>query len=292
MGDWLRCLRQHLAALSDIEEETEKNSKAKVMNTFNLIVKLRIGEALLFAPDAAIDVETNEQGQDSVKRLGTGYLKIKIRARITEDDGKSVMANAPKKTTFGSTKTAVSGSILGASMVPQRTSIFDNLRFASLSAPSSTFSENTSTNNPFASKNTGIDAMFGIFGISPTNAATPISTLPSVSSSTSAAQSTQDKASLAKAFQSSGSTAQQNPDTNSFSGIFKTATSTSKHAPVTMFIPFKPFIEIEARDRGGCAAYMAFQHLCFQGAYANFSPEELKLGDYSKGRRGTILKAN
>jgi hypothetical protein len=131
-----------------------------------------------------------------------------------------------------------------------------------------------------------------IFGASLTNAATPTSTLPSVSSSTSAAQSTQDKASLAKGFQSSGSTAQQNPDTNSLSGISKTATSTSKHAPGTMFIPFKPFIEIEARDRGGWTAFVAFQHLCFQGAYANFSPEELRLGDYSKGRRGTVLKAN
>jgi hypothetical protein len=142
------------------------------------------------------------------------------------------------------------------------------------------------------SKEPGIDAMFTIFGASLTNAATPTSTLPSVSSSTSAAQSTQDKASLAKGFQSSGSTAQQNPDTNSLSGISKTATSTSKHAPGTMFIPFKPFIEIEARDRGGWTAFVAFQHLCFQGAYANFSPEELRLGDYSKGRRGTVLKAN
>jgi hypothetical protein len=138
-------LRLHLAAPSDIEEETEKSSKAKVMNIFNLIVKLRIGEALLFAPNAAIDVETNERGEDSVKRLGTGYLKIKIRARITEDGGKSVMANAPKKTTFGTTaKTATSGSLLrGVSTVPQRTSIFDNIRFSTPSAPSFTFSENT-----------------------------------------------------------------------------------------------------------------------------------------------------
>jgi hypothetical protein len=150
-------LRLHLAALSDIEEETEKNSKAKVMNIFNLIVKLRIGEALLFAPNAAIDVETNERGEDSVKRLGTGYLKIKIRARITKDGGKSVMANAPKKTTFGTTtKTAASRGLLrGASTVPQRTSIFDNLRFSTPIAPSFTFSENTSTNNPFAFKRTG-----------------------------------------------------------------------------------------------------------------------------------------
>jgi hypothetical protein len=59
-----------------------------------------------------------------------------------------------------------------------------------------------------------------------------------------------------------------------------------------MFIPFKPFIEIEVRDRGGRTASVAFQHLCFQGAYTNFSPEELRLGDYSKGRRGTVLNAN
>jgi hypothetical protein len=275
-------LRLHLAALSDIEEETEKNSKAKVMNIFNLIVQLRIGEALLFAPNAAIDVETNERGENLVKRLGTGYLKIKIRARITEDGGKSVMANAPKKPTFGTTKTATSGSIFGASTVPQRTSVFDNLHFSNPSAPSSTFSENTSTNNLFASKRTGIDAMFGIFGASRTNAATPTSTLPSVSSSTPAAQSTQDKASLAKPFQSSSSTAQAKPDTKSFADNFKTSTFTSQHTPGTIFIPFKPFIEIEVRDRRERTAFVAFQHLCFQGAYVTFSPEELRLGDYAR----------
>jgi hypothetical protein len=117
-------LRLHLAALSDIEEQTAKNSKAKVMNIFNLIFKLRIGEALLFAPSAVIDVEENEQMEDSVKRLGTGYLKIKVRARITEDGGKSVTANAVKKPTFGTTtKIATSGSMFGATTAIPSTSM-------------------------------------------------------------------------------------------------------------------------------------------------------------------------
>jgi hypothetical protein len=289
--EWLRCLRLHLAALSDIEEETAKNPKAKVMNIFNLIVKLRIGEALLFAPGAAIDVEKSEHGENSVKRLGTGYLKIKVRARITEDGGKSVMANAPKKSTFGRTKIVPSGSIFGASTAPPRTPIFDNLVLSTPSAPFSAFS-NTSTNNLFAFNRTVFDPKQATFGAGATNAVPPTVTSPSVASLMPVAQSTQDKASVTKSSQSSGPAAQPNQDTNSFGGIFKTATSKSKHVPGTMFIPFKPFVEIEIGEREEKPKFVAFQHLCFQGAYTDFSPEELRLGDYCKGERGKVSKAN
>lgn len=51
-------------------------------------MKLRVGEALLFAPSALTGVVEKE-----LVRLGTGYLKIKMRARITADGGQSIMAN-------------------------------------------------------------------------------------------------------------------------------------------------------------------------------------------------------
>lgn len=82
--DWLQCLRSHLAALSD--DGTNHNQSARAI--FAQIVKLRVGEALLFAPSALTGVVEKE-----LVRLGTGYLKIKMRARITADGGQSIMAN-------------------------------------------------------------------------------------------------------------------------------------------------------------------------------------------------------
>lgn len=115
--EWLRCLRQHLAALDkdnldlDVESEgSERNSNGQ-KEIFGQIVKLRVGEALLFAPSAIVGVEKKDAvagkiqsvfGMDAkvksgeeveTRRLGVGYLKIKIRARLTADGGKSVMAN-------------------------------------------------------------------------------------------------------------------------------------------------------------------------------------------------------
>ena len=95
--DWLRCLRSHLAALD--HEDEENGQRVNVRTVFNKIVRLRVGEALLFAPSAIVgidqggeaDVASNEQ--ICVKKLGVDYLKIKIRARITQDGGKSVFAN-------------------------------------------------------------------------------------------------------------------------------------------------------------------------------------------------------
>jgi hypothetical protein len=93
--DWLRELRAHIAAL-DNDEESPESSKVHLINIFNQIVKLRTGEALLFAPSAIIGVEKtqneNGAGETEMKRLGIGCLKIKIRARVTSDGGRSVIA--------------------------------------------------------------------------------------------------------------------------------------------------------------------------------------------------------
>jgi hypothetical protein len=97
--DWLRCLRLHLPALD--HEDEENGQKVNVRTVFNKIVRLRVGEALLFAPSAIIGVVNGKEengaadvdDQLQVNKLGVGYLKIKIRARVTEDGGKSVLAN-------------------------------------------------------------------------------------------------------------------------------------------------------------------------------------------------------
>jgi hypothetical protein len=116
--DWLRSLKQHLAAAApdlldkptsdstDMEEGQEeigktRNSKNVVAKQiFKEIVNLRVGEALLFSPSAFVGVLEKERGvrgefrkERKMERLGTGYLKIRVRDRLTEDGGKSVMAS-------------------------------------------------------------------------------------------------------------------------------------------------------------------------------------------------------
>ncbi|KAL3418807.1 hypothetical protein PVAG01_09028 [Phlyctema vagabunda] len=97
--DWLRALKQHLAAAaSDIIDQDEDVSEdgtiigSKTKKIFQDIVKLRVGEALLFSPSALVDVEWDKHLL-KFKRLGTGYLKVKVRSRLTEDGGKSTMAS-------------------------------------------------------------------------------------------------------------------------------------------------------------------------------------------------------
>ncbi|PVH72139.1 hypothetical protein DL98DRAFT_611852 [Cadophora sp. DSE1049] len=93
--DWLRCLRSHLAAL-DNDEGLTTNPKLKLNNVFNQIVKLKVGQALLFAPSAIVNVKKTE-GESGIEtheiqRLGIGHLRVKIRDRVTADGGRSVLA--------------------------------------------------------------------------------------------------------------------------------------------------------------------------------------------------------
>lgn len=66
------------------------------------IVELNVGEALLFAPSAMLQViDLKEEGEKNgeevpsrqVKKLGVEYLSVRIRARVTVDGGKSIMAS-------------------------------------------------------------------------------------------------------------------------------------------------------------------------------------------------------
>jgi hypothetical protein len=57
-------------------------------NLFAQIVGLRVGEALVFSPNAVVGV--SEEG--AATKLGSGVLKVCVRNRVTEDGGRSVMA--------------------------------------------------------------------------------------------------------------------------------------------------------------------------------------------------------
>lgn len=108
--EWLRILKQHLvAATSDLvdqkselsdtgetsstDEGMEKRNNDNTKKIFSDIVKLRAGEALLFSPSAIVGLERSSTGEIGMKRLGSAYLKARVRKRLTTDGGKSVMAS-------------------------------------------------------------------------------------------------------------------------------------------------------------------------------------------------------
>ncbi len=86
---WLTALKSHLAGLS-VEGET---SKRDVADIFKQIVNLEAGQALLFSPSGMTGVDPKaDPNRLRMQKLGVGYLKIGVRARLTEDGGRSIMA--------------------------------------------------------------------------------------------------------------------------------------------------------------------------------------------------------
>lgn len=99
--EWLSFMKRHLAAIA---VEAESNA------LLERIVALNEGEAYLFAPAGIIsnrDFEpiygqddpegeggSDEDENEDVGKLGLGYLKVKVRKRLTEDGGKSILANS------------------------------------------------------------------------------------------------------------------------------------------------------------------------------------------------------
>ncbi|THX54565.1 hypothetical protein D6D06_05441 [Aureobasidium pullulans] len=86
--DWLTTLRGHLAGASDLVTSSDDSSKkVSAAKLFEKIINLDVGESLLFAPAAVLDMDGGE-----VKKLGTGFVKFKTRVRLGEDGGQSVLA--------------------------------------------------------------------------------------------------------------------------------------------------------------------------------------------------------
>ncbi|ORY56376.1 uncharacterized protein BCR38DRAFT_490676 [Pseudomassariella vexata] len=83
---WYEILKKHLAGANK-QDSGSKNT------LFDTIVTLGTGEALLFCPTAQVDIETSREGTEQVESLGNGYIKLKVRKRLTADGGRSILAS-------------------------------------------------------------------------------------------------------------------------------------------------------------------------------------------------------
>lgn len=106
--EWMRSLRAHLAAAASDMAESEGDADDQDADLarsliagakghtsseiFKKIVGLEVGEALVFSPTAMIGVGGTSNGGSRYIKLGTGVLKVRVRARLTTDGGKSHMA--------------------------------------------------------------------------------------------------------------------------------------------------------------------------------------------------------
>jgi hypothetical protein len=130
--DWLQSLKKHLAGASiapqakdqptsngytNGDNKNEPVAKPRpndlAMELFSKIVALRRGEALLFCPSAIVDVRTTalksengssanngwhveepvpEEVDPQLIKLSHGHMKIRVRKRVTQDGGRSILA--------------------------------------------------------------------------------------------------------------------------------------------------------------------------------------------------------
>ncbi|MCJ1354875.1 MAG: hypothetical protein MMC33_004865 [Icmadophila ericetorum] len=105
--DWFRELHDHLAGVSmlgEIDYMGNIHTTRDVASIFADIVRLATGEALIFSPAALLkderasieihgkDEETSLAKNMLPEKLGTDWVKIRVRKRLTEDGGRGIMA--------------------------------------------------------------------------------------------------------------------------------------------------------------------------------------------------------
>ncbi|KAL1862759.1 hypothetical protein Daus18300_008403 [Diaporthe australafricana] len=88
VDDLVDGLADGVGSLSVTATGATMGKKQAAASLFAQIVGLRVGEALLFSPNAVVGVG----GGGVARKLGSGVLKVRVRNRVTEDGGRSVMA--------------------------------------------------------------------------------------------------------------------------------------------------------------------------------------------------------
>lgn len=86
---WLQALGAHIAAVARKCGEGDDQRRGLLKQ----ILELNVGEALLFCPSAMLrSAQGIQRDSLAMETLGTGYLKIQVRQRVTADGGGSLMA--------------------------------------------------------------------------------------------------------------------------------------------------------------------------------------------------------
>jgi hypothetical protein len=95
---WLRALEAHIALMQISEFETVgeqdkylTSGKESTRKLFEKIIRLGTGEAFLFAPSATAAIKNCNLSSNNGSTIS--YIKVKIRSRLSEDGGRSVLAS-------------------------------------------------------------------------------------------------------------------------------------------------------------------------------------------------------
>jgi hypothetical protein len=95
---WLRALAAHVALMqqhepsgADSQDGPAKSRKETPQEIFEKIVRLGTGEALVFAPSAMLAI--CGLSRSSTTETSGSYVRVKVRARLSEDGGRSVLAD-------------------------------------------------------------------------------------------------------------------------------------------------------------------------------------------------------
>lgn len=120
---WMNVLSGHLAGASldsnldwNNNGTTDSPSRDRRKEIFKTVVDLAAGEALVFCPSAMIDVDAGQNpgaGKDRMggsggdgagggqlvrmKKLGIGWMKVRVRIRGTVDGGRSLLASGERR---------------------------------------------------------------------------------------------------------------------------------------------------------------------------------------------------
>ncbi|GJC90032.1 hypothetical protein ColLi_13311 [Colletotrichum liriopes] len=103
--DWLHTLRGHIAGVSSVSVTALKQrefiedvdpvvvvGEDSASDLFEKIVSLQTGQALVFAPNAVIGPGRKENDtMTAVQRLAHRLLVVKVRSRLTQDGGRTIM---------------------------------------------------------------------------------------------------------------------------------------------------------------------------------------------------------
>jgi len=95
---WLRALEAHIAVMQQPEPNTIAqrddhlaSRKEVTRKLFEKIIRLDTGEALVFAPSAMVAIGNSDRL--SMNGSTRSYIRVKVRSRLSEDGGRSVLAD-------------------------------------------------------------------------------------------------------------------------------------------------------------------------------------------------------